>query len=475
MGKRNNKQLTNNSIEEKHMNTKNLILLTDSYKQSHSKIYADGTTYMQSYFESRSDESQEIVFFGLQYFLKEYLEGVRITEADVEEAREFAKAHFGRDDVFDYEGWLYIARDLGGKLPIRVYALPEGTVTSARKPLIVVESTDEKVFWVVNYLETLLSQIWYPTTVTTYSRGIKKTISKYLKQTSDLEGDAFNGVLNFRLHDFGFRGVSSFETSGLGGMAHLVNFLGTDTLSAILFSNKYYKSGVNAYSIPASEHSTMTSHGGRDGEVLAMERMLNQYPNGLIACVSDSYDIMNAITNIWGGVLKDKVMGRDGTLVIRPDSGDPIQTTLNVFNGLWDAFGGSINSKGYRVLDSHVRMIQGDGIDAEMVEKILYNFKLNKISAENIAFGSGGGLLQKHNRDTFKFAFKCNRVIIDGADVDVRKSPMEFNEKGEYVQSFKYSKGGDLLNGDDGFIPVFENGVVLNETTFDEVRNRASL
>lgn len=457
------------------MNTKNLILLTDSYKQSHSKIYADGTTYMQSYFESRSSEDQEIVFFGLQYFLKEYLEGVRITEADVDEAREFARAHFGRDDVFDYDGWMYIVRELGGKLPVRIFALPEGTVTTSRTPLIIVESTDEKVFWVVNYLETLLSQIWYPTTVSTYSRGIKKTISKYLKKTSVLEGGDFDGVLNFRLHDFGFRGVSSVETSGVGGMAHLVNFLGTDTISAILFSNKYYKSGVNAYSIPASEHSTMTSHGGRDGEVRAMERMLDQYPEGLIACVSDSYDIMNAIQNIWGGVLKDKVMSRNGTLVVRPDSGNPVQTTLNVFNALWDAFGGTFNSKGYRVLDSHVRMIQGDGIDAEMVELILKNFQLNKISTENIAFGSGGGLLQKHNRDTFKFAFKCNRVIIDGNDVDVRKSPMEFDDRGDYVQSFKYSKGGNLLEQYDGFELVFEDGNILSETTFDEVRKRASL
>jgi len=457
------------------MNTKNLTLLTDSYKISHSKIYAKGTSYMQSYFEARVDEDQEIVFFGLQYFLKEYLEGVRITSQDVEEAREFSKAHFGRDDVFDYDGWMYIATELGGKLPVRIYALAEGTVTNGRYPLIVVESTDERTFWIVNYLETLLSQIWYPTTIATYSRGIKQIVKKYLKRTSELTGDELDGVLNFRLHDFGFRGVSSVETAGLGGMAHLVNFLGTDTIMAILFSNKYYNSGVNAYSIPASEHSTMTSHGGRVGEVKAMEKMLDEYPDGLIACVSDSYDILNAIQNIWGGVLRDKVMNRNGTLVVRPDSGDPSVTTLEVFNALWDAFGGEVNSKGYRVLDSHVRMIQGDGIDAEMVAKILMNFELNKISAENIAFGSGGGLLQKHNRDTFKFAFKCNQVIINGEEVDVRKSPMEFNSKGEYIQSFKYSKGGNLLKEYTNLVPVFENGDILYETDFNDVRNRAKL
>ena len=456
------------------MKKDNLILMTDSYKPSHSKIYPIGTTYMQSYLESRTSESTEITFFGLQYILKEYLEGVRVTVEDVEDAKEFAEAHYGRNDVFDYDGWMYIAKELGGKLPVRIYALDEGTVTKGSTPLMAIESTDEKVFWVVNYLETLLAQVWYPITVATYSRNIKKSIAKFLGETSDLEGDAFNGVLNFRLHDFGFRGVSSVETAGIGGMAHLVNFMGTDTIAAIVYSNKYYNSGVNAYSIPASEHSTMTSYGdGKRGELKAMERMLDLYPDGLIACVSDSYDIMNAIKNVWGGVLKDKVMSRNGTLVVRPDSGDPVVTTLKVFEGLWEAFGGTVNSRGYRVLDPHVRIIQGDGIDAEMVDRILQSFKDNKISVENIAFGSGGGLLQKHNRDSYRFAFKCNQVVTDGVDVDVQKFPMEFNEDGEYVQSFKHSKAGNLIERYPNLKLVFDNGSIVKEITFDEVRKNA--
>ena len=447
----------------------NIILSTDSYKPSHIKLYKDGVEYMQSYYESRSD-NEKIKFFGLQFLLKEYLEGVVLTKEDIDEAEEFFSQHFGRDDVFDREAWEYILEEYEGRLPIRIYAQKEGGVYDSRTPLMVVESTDPKAFWLVNYLETILCQIWYPITIATNSWNIKNIIREYLYITSYLDEEDLEGMLNFKVHDFGYRGVSSVDTAGIGGMAHLVNFMGTDTLRGIEYARKYYNTDeMVGFSIPASEHSTMTSWGGRVGEVEAMENMLDKYPTGLIACVSDSYDIMNAITNIWGDELKDKILSRDGTLVVRPDSGDPVATTLKVFEALWDAFGGDTNSQGFRVLDSHVRIIQGDGIDVDMVKQILENYYQNDISAVNITFGSGGGLLQKFNRDTYKFAFKCNQVIIDGEEVDVRKFPKSFNSDGEYVESNKWSKGGDLKSTE-GLELVFQNGYIEREQSFGEVR-----
>jgi nicotinamide phosphoribosyltransferase len=453
---------------------KNIILSTDSYKPTHSGLYKPGTTYMQSYLESRVDKPDAFnIAFGLQYIMKRFLQGRVVNMLDVRLAEMFFEKHFGRSDAFDKEGWSYIASDLGGKLPIRIWAQPEGAKVPARTPLIVVESTDRRVFWIVNYLETLLCQVWYPMTIATSSYENKNLLRYYLKETSTLEGEALEGDLMYRLHDFGYRGVSSDETAGIGGMAHLTSFAGTDTLNGIVYAREFYDGAGEMYgnSIPASEHSTMTSWGGRQGEADAMENMLDTYPTGAIACVSDSYDIMNAIENIWGDKLKQKVLDRDGVLVVRPDSGDPEVSTIRVVQALWDAFGGEVNDKGYKVLNPKVRMIQGDGIDKDSIGDILHNFQSEGFSTENITFGSGGGLLQKFNRDTYKFAFKCNKVVTNGEEVDVRKKPKEFNSAGRYVQSSKFSKSGDLKDTP-GLVKVFENGEILKEWSFDEVRQR---
>ena len=294
------------------------------------------------------------------------------------------------------------------------------------------------------------------------------------------------------LHDFGYRGVSSVESAGLGGSAHIINFMGTDTVAAIEMAQEFYNTNnILAFSIPASEHSTITSW-GEPNEVKAMENMLDQYPTGLVACVSDSFDIIKACGMYWGGVLRTKILQRDGRLVVRPDSGDPVQTLKQVFNILWNRFGGTTNEKGFKVLDPHIRVIQGDGVNYESIIEILDMMVAEGFSVENIAFGMGGALLQKVDRDTQKFAFKCSSIIINGEEADVQKNPIEIDANGQRVQSFKKSKAGrlKLMKDTEGnfytqehshdeegdcLITVFLNGDILKEWTFEEIRERAEL
>jgi len=465
----------------------NLVLMTDSYKASHYKQYPKGTTKVFSYFESRQTET-DITFFGLQAILKKYFEGKVVTEAKIEEAKHFFDAHFGREDSFNYDGWMRIAKEFDGRLPLKIRAVPEGTTVPGRNVLFTVENTHDDFYWLTNYMETLLCQVWYPTTVATNSRLIRETLEQYNKKTSDSD---VAEVTNFQCHDFGYRGVSSVETAGLGGAAHLLWFLGTDTLRGIEVARNFYDAMMAGFSIPASEHSTMTIW---NLEVEAMKNMLEQYPDGLVACVSDSYDIMRAINEYWGDELKDMILNRNGRLVVRPDSGDPVVSTEKVIQALWNNFGGEVNSKGYKVLDTHIRMIQGDGIDKEMIKKILDNFESLGFSSENIAFGSGGGLLQRHNRDTFRFAFKASLAVVNGKEVDVRKTPKAWDKNGNYKESFKKSKAGRLelyrnpaknmeyfTHDDNKPLPldlpkvmhtVFENGEVKNEQTFEEIRSK---
>jgi nicotinamide phosphoribosyltransferase len=394
----------------------NLLLQTDSYKLSHYKQYPKGTQIVRSYLESRGGQFDRTLFFGLQYLIQKHLMGQVVTAEKIDEAERFAAAHFGNDHCFNRKGWEHILNKHDGVLPIKIKAVPEGTVVPVSNVLMTIENTDHECYWLPNYLETLLVRTWYPITVATQSMFMKKVITEYLTETGDDSAE-------FKLHDFGYRGVSSEETAGIGGAAHLVNFMGSDTIAGIMLANKYYDIDMSGFSIPASEHSTITSW-GKENEVEAMRNMLTQYPTGLVACVSDSFDIIKACTDLWGGELKNAVLERDGVLVVRPDSGHPPTIVVDVLEALGGAFGYTTNSKGYKVLNPKVRVIQGDGIDYEMLEKILYAMKVAGWSADNIAFGSGGGLLQKLDRDTQKFAFKCSSIQIDDMQRNVYKDPV---------------------------------------------------
>jgi nicotinamide phosphoribosyltransferase len=468
------------------MYNNNILTLTDSYKTSHWKQYPKGTSKVYSYLESRGGKFNNTMFYGLQYFIKQYLSGQVVTEEKIQRAKKFWDAHLGPNH-FNEAGWRHILDKHNGHLPVRIKAVPEGTVVKTGNVLVAVENTDPEVPWLTNFLESILLQVWYPTTVGTLSREVKKNLINYLKKTTSYNAEEISGVVAFMLHDFGFRGVSSVESSGLGGSSHIINFMGTDTVSAILFAQEFYNTeNPLAFSIPASEHSTITSW-GEPFEVKAMENMLDSYPTGLVACVSDSFDIIRACRDYWGTALRDKILSRDGRLVIRPDSGDPVQTLKQIFHILWDKFGGTTNDKGFKVLDPHVRVIQGDGVNFESISDICDMMIEEGFSIENIAFGMGGALLQKVDRDTQKFAFKCSSITINGEEAEVRKNPIEINEKGERVQSFKKSKAGrlKLVNGQtiehshdedgDELVEVFLNGKVMKEWTFEEVRERAQV
>lgn len=457
----------------------NLLLMTDSYKLSHYVQYPRGTENVYSYLESRGGRFGQSVFFGLQYLLKKHFEGVVVIRWKINEAEQLAKSHLGDNHTFNRAGWEYIIDAHGGKLPIRIKAAKEGSVIPVKNVLMTVEVTDPNVYWLTNYLETLLVQLWYPITVATQSWHMKGILLDYLRETGD------ESLIDFKLHDFGFRGVTCIEQAAIGGASHLVNFKGTDTIAGILMAQRYYNSEMPGFSIPASEHSTITSW-GKEHESCAMKNMLKQYPTGMVACVSDSFDIYNACENIWGDKLRMEITKREGTLVIRPDSGDPLVVLPRIMNILADKFGTTTNDKGYRVLNPKVRVIQGDGIDFDTMPDILSILRQSGFSADNIAFGSGGGLLQKLNRDTMKFAFKCSSVVVEGEERDVYKQPItdavKVSKKGRLkLVSYNGSHGNVYATEriSDSELPdemdvVFENGVILREQTFDDIRAKAN-
>ena len=471
------------------MKRENLILLADAYKYAHHKFYYPGTTQIYSYLESRGGMFNETIFFGLQYFLKEYLQGPAFTQQDIDEADQFLKQVFGRDDVFDQSKFQYILDKYNGQLPVKIRAVAEGTAVPTGNVLMTIENTDPECYWLTNLLETLLMQVWYPCTVATLSNQIRKVVTQFYNETATEGAEA---GIDFVLNDFGFRGVSSVESAKIGGAAHLINFSGSDNLAGSGMAINYYNAQqVYGKSIPATEHSICTLL-GREGELEIFRHILRSFPTGTIACVSDSFNIFKACKEYWGGELKEDILNRKGTLVIRPDSGDPIMTLLEIFKILFETFGFTTNAKGYKVLPSQVRVIQGDGVNYDEIIKIYKALKAHGISAENLVLGMGGALLQKVDRDTQKFALKCSSAVINGQEIAVEKSPTEMDAEGNITPSFKKSKAGRLklikINGAfktvnvhehpelaDELRTVFENGKPVNTITFEEVKANANL
>ena len=454
------------------MNT-NLILNTDSYKASHYLQYPPQTSHVSCYIESRGGDYDQLVFFGLQAFLKEYLTKP-VTQEDIDQAEEIITAH---SLPFNRQGWEYILQQHNGYLPLAIEAIPEGTVIPTKNVLLQIVNTDPECFWLPSYIETaLLRGIWYPTTVATVSWQVKQIIAKALEKTADNLDS-----LPFKLHDFGARGASSYETSALGSTAHLINFLGTDTLAGIVAARKYYQEPLAGFSIPAAEHSTIISWGA-EREVDAYKNMLQQFAGSgkLVAVVSDSYNLWHAITEIWGNQLKEQVINNGGTIVIRPDSGNPVDIVCQTIEMLMQKFGYLVNSKGYRQLPDYLRVIQGDGISLHSIKLILKAMETKRLSAENIAFGMGGGLLQKVNRDSLQFAMKASAVKINNVWHDIFKAPItdsgKTSKKGRLAliknqkNNYQTLRIEELESYSNQLRPVFNNGELLIDDSFETIR-----
>ena len=463
------------------MFNKNWILSQDSYKVSQAVQYPANTTELTSYIESRGGPTKGNIFCGIQMFVKD-LASLTLTKEMVDNAGIFYKKHLG-PDIFQIDDWYYLIEKYNGKIPLEIYSVKEGEYIDTNNILVKVKSTDERLFWLNSFIETsLLRAIWYPTTVATISNNIKKNIYKFLLETSD--DNSLDGQINFKLHSFGQRGVSSDKSAEIGEVGHLFNFMGSDTTEGIEYANYYYDSEMAGFSIPAMEHSTVTSWGIL-GETQAYQNMLNKFakPNSLVACVADSYSIYNAIDNIFGEQLKQQIINSGATIVVRSDSGYPPTIVVECLKKLATKFGYQINSKGYKVLNN-VRVLHGDGINGEVIENILQNVKNNNFAADNVAFGMGGALLQEVSRDTYKFAMKCCMAKVNGKYRDVFKDPV--------TDPGKRSKTGDLdlikINGQyktinknfDTFNQpselqlVYRNGELFNTSTLSEIRTRVN-
>ena len=461
----------------------NICILSDSYKLNHWDMLVDETENSYAYFESRKGAKYPYThFFGLQFISKMFLQGPVVTKDRIDEAEEFASQHFGFDK-FNRKMWEYILDNHGGHLPVKIRAVPEGSIIPIGHPLMNVTVTDEnvpKVAALPNHLETILTHVWYPSNIATIGYDIKQ----FLKEKFIIGADTMD-ALPFMLHDFGFRGATCVQGAGIGGAAHLVNFMGTDTTIGIQYGRKYYNTHeMLGFSVAASEHSIKTSL-GKEGEHTITRRLLEKYPDGILSDVQDSYSIEDSIEYI-GTNLKTKILNRNGKYVFRPDSprfkGDtPKEQILWIAQRLEHYFGAATNKKGYKVLNPKVGIIYGDGLSVEEIKDAVIHLMANGFSPETCVYGMGGGLMQKHNRDTQRNAFKSSAQKRAGVWYDVFKNPADVSKaskKGRvetFVGTDKHYYTG--LQGDAApfMSTVFENGKITKEYRFEDIRDNAEM
>lgn len=474
---------------------KNFFTHTDVYKIGHRTFYPEGTTKVFAYLLARSDKKfPHSVFWGLQGMIKEYLQ-MPISKGDVDEFMEITDSILG-PGVIDRQAYDDLVQL--GYLPIEIKAVPEGSVVPNRNVLMTVTNTHPDFYWVVGFVESLLLKLWNTSTVATNSYTLQQVCKAYSDVTCDNEGH-----LPFQIHDFGYRGCSSEETSALSGASHLLSFLGTDTVPAVKYIRDYYgidKDEPIGLSVPATEHSVMCSY-GKDNELEAFKAILKKFPTGIVSIVSDTYDYWDVLTNKVK-VLKDEILARDGKVVFRPDSGNPVDIILGTSRTtnpdnwqhetpeslgsiklLWQEFGGSVNEKGYKILNPKVGLIYGDGITPERMQEILQGLKEMKFASSNIVFGIGGLLLQNFNRDTLGFAQKATYVEVDGDKRAIQKDPVTDPGKKSHTGLIQLIKkpDGQFTTIDNctpeeeagGYLQtVFKDGKLLIETNFSEIRRR---
>ena len=465
------------------MNYNNISLITmaDSYKYSHHLQEEEGAEFGTSYGRARGAKDPDFkmyIPFGPQMGIMKYFL-TPITMEEVEYAKELVTTH---GEPFNYEGWKYIAEELNGKLPISIEAVPEGTPIPVGEIMFQCTNTVKGFRWLASFVETVLIRDagWYPTTVATLSWTIKQLMKEYHDKSGSVQG------VDFKLHDFGCRGVSSHESAEIGGLAHLVNFMGTDTVPALLAGRKYYNEHMAGFSIIASEHSVVTPR-GEENEVDFHRQMVNLIDpdNGvpMVASVIDSFNAHRTAREIIGGELKEAIENSGGTFVARPDSGDPTTVPIEIIEILMEKFGYTTNEKGYRTLPDCIRVIQGDGINKDSIKEILANLDKAKMTLDNLAFGMGGALLQGVDRDTLGFAMKANSIVVNGDRRDVFKRPVTDMGKASHAGEQALIKEDgvfrtirkDELNGRENIMrEIYRDGELLIVDDFATIRARSN-
>lgn len=483
------------------------MLLCDFYKISHREQYPAKTEVIYSTWTpriSRHEGVNEIVAFGFQGFIKKYL-------------MEFFDANFFRRPVGDVveEYKRVITYTLGitrpytehifdlhalGYLPLSIRAVPEGSLVPLRCPLLTIQNTDPHFFWLTNFIETIASsEMWQPSTSATIAHEYKKIFTRMAKLTV---GD--ETFVPFQGHDFAMRGLSSLESGMLSGAGHLINFCGTDTIPAIHYLEHYYEANVEkelvGTSIPATEHSVMCANGAETNqeEIAAYTRLITEvYPKGFVSIVSDTRDFWNVLETVIAP-MKDVIMKREGKVVIRPDSGDPVKIIAGdkeatgemerkgLVEVLWDIFGGTVSPKGYKVLHPNIGCIYGEAINLQRANEILTQLAEKGFASTNVVFGIGSYTYQFNTRDTYGFAYKSTHCIIDGKEKQLFKAPktddgtknsqkgvvlVQRNDKG----MLQYTDGHYLKDQegvDNCLREVYRNGKLLVDDSLATIRGR---
>lgn len=470
---------------------KSILNASDVYKLGHMEQYVPGTNRVYSYMCPRSNKNfNECVFFGLQYYLKQYL-AKPITKVD---ANLFKTAYNQILGPIPKATETKIDRlaELG-YWPLKIKALPEGTVVPVKNALFTVTTTHPEFYWAGGFVESLILKTWYPTTVATNVLAYKRLIAEKIKETDSVSGP---GLLPWLVHDFGYRSDTSEESAAISGAAHLIHFNGSDTIPALRFIKEYYNDsgdGIMA-SVPASEHSVACSY-GPDNEKAYFDRMLELYPAGIVSMISDTYDIWRVCID-YLPYFKDKILARDGKVVIRPDSGNPPDIIcgdpeasygtpefLGVLRLLDQTFGHTINAEGYKVLNQKIGLIYGDGMYLQRYKNTLERMQAMGYAPTNLVIGVGG-ILRQGTRDTLGFALKATHVEVNGKPRDILKTPITDTGKHSHCGLLKVyrNENGEIVTKDrcteqeenSGLLEtVFLNGVVTKEYTFNEIRNNA--
>jgi nicotinamide phosphoribosyltransferase len=501
----------------------NPLLLTDGYKTGHHQQYPKGTTLVYSNFTPRSNKyapegCEEVVSFGQQMIMKQIHEAFdkeffsKPKDEVCGEMKRELSLYLGTDyDVTHFEQ----LHDLG-YLPINVKGIEEGTLVPMKVPVLTIYNTLPEFYWVTNYLETIISNLlWKPMTSATIAHTYRNVLTKW-QEITDAEKSWF---IDWQGHDFSMRGMDSVEATIASGLGHLTSFSGTDSLPAIYGARKFYgEEGFVGGSVNATEHSVMCA-GSKDDEVGTFRRLLETYPKGILSVVSDTWDLWKVCTE-HVVTLKEEILGRDGKLVIRPDSGNPVDIlcgiddykqdedgtlykahyTSGMFRDrgnkissaeqkgvielLWDVFGGTVNEQGYKVLDSHIGAIYGDSITIDRADEICARLEAKGFASTNVVLGIGSFTYQYNTRDTFGFAMKATYVEIDGVGREIFKDPItddgtKKSATGLLAVYGNYEGGLTLIDkasweteNEGKLQTIYKDGKFYNETTLTEIKNR---